>query len=113
MLNLVHRNQGKLENMNDLSNKQIRHLKSLAHDLKPVVIIGEKGLTKSVIDEIISTIEIHELIKVKIRAEEREERLQMIETITKKTQSNKVQLVGHIVTLFKRNKDPQIAIPKK
>ena len=99
--------------MNDLSNNQIRHLKSLAHDLKPVVIIGDKGLTKSVIDEIINSIEIHELIKVKIRVDEREERLKMIENITKKTQSSKVQLVGHIVTLFKRNKDPQIAIPKK
>jgi RNA-binding protein len=99
--------------MNDLSNNQIRHLKSLAHDLKPVVIIGDKGLTKSVIDEIINSIDIHELIKVKIRADDKEERLKMIETIAKKTQSSKVQLVGHIVTLFKRNKDPQIAIPKK
>jgi len=99
--------------MKTLSNKQIRHLRSLAHDLKPVVIIGDKGLTQAVIDEIGNALETHELIKVKVRAEEREERDQMIEKMTQKTQATKVQLVGHIVTLFKRNKEAKIALPKQ
>ncbi len=98
--------------MNKLNNKQVKHLKSLAHSLKPVVIIGDKGLSQSVIDEIINTIDVHELIKVKIRADEREERQEMIEKITKKTHSLFVQRVGHIVTLFKRNKEAKIALPK-
>ncbi len=98
--------------MKELNNKQIRHLRSLAHSLKPVVIIGDKGLTQAVVDEINSTLEIHELIKVKIRAEEREAREQMIKQITQKTQSSNIQRVGHIVTLFKRNKEAKIALPK-
>ena len=98
--------------MNNLSNKQIRHLRGLAHELKPVVIIGDKGLTQSVIDEISNALESHELIKVKVRAEEREDRQHMIETMTRKTGSEHVQRVGHIVTLFKRNKKAKIALPK-
>ncbi|WP_444995952.1 ribosome assembly RNA-binding protein YhbY [Aliikangiella sp. IMCC44359] len=98
--------------MSNLSNKQIRHLRSLAHNLKPVVIIGDKGLTPNVIDEINNTLEIHELIKVKIRADERDERQQMIDAITQKTNSGFIQRVGHIVTLFRRNKEAKIALPK-
>lgn len=98
--------------MSQFSNKQIRHLRSLAHDLKPVVIIGDKGLTQGVIDEIKNALDIHELIKVKVRAEERDERQEMISLITQRTGSTKVQLVGHIVTLFKRSKEAKIALPK-
>ncbi len=95
-----------------LSNKQIRHLRGLAHDLKPVVMVGDKGLTDNVIEELNIALDAHELIKVKIRAEEREERDAMIETITQKTSAQFIQRVGHIVTLFKRNKEAKIALPK-
>ncbi len=98
--------------MSQFSNKQIRHLRGLAHDLKPVVIIGDKGLTQSVVDEIKNALEIHELIKVKVRAEEREDRKEMINLITQRTGAAHVQQVGHIVTLFKRNKEAKIALPK-
>ncbi|MGX5175202.1 ribosome assembly RNA-binding protein YhbY [Aliikangiella sp. IMCC44653] len=98
--------------MKDLNNKQIRHLRSLAHSLKPVVMIGDKGLTNAVLEEIASALDVHELIKVKIRTEEREDREAMMTQITQKTQSSKVQRVGHIVTLFKRNKEAKIALPK-
>lgn len=98
--------------MNTLSNKQIRHLRSLAHDLKPVVMVGDKGLTQAVLDEISSALEIHELIKVKIRAEERDERQQMIDKICQKTASANIQRIGHTLTLFKRNKEAKIALPK-
>ena len=99
--------------MSELTNKQTKHLKSLAHDLKPVVIVGDRGLTQSVIDEMSNAIETHELIKVKIRTDDRDERESMINTICKRTNSEKIQRVGHIVTLFKRNKEAKIALPKK
>jgi len=99
--------------MTILTNKQVRHLRSLAHDSKPVVIVGDKGLTQPVIDEIKNALETHELIKVKIRTDDRDERQTMIETILKKTNSEKIQRVGHIVTLFKRNNEAKIALPKK
>jgi len=75
--------------------------------------VGDKGLTQPVIDEIKNALETHELIKVKIRTDDRDERQTMIETILKKTNSEKIQRVGHIVTLFKRNNEAKIALPKK
>lgn len=98
--------------MTQLNNKQIRHLRSLAHDLKPIVIIGDKGLTQAVTEEIKNALDHHELIKVKVRAEERDERQQMISQLTSRTGSTFIQQVGHIVTLFKRNKEAKIALPK-
>ena len=98
--------------MTKLTNKQIRHLRGLAHDLKPIVIIGDKGLTQAVVDEIGNALDTHELVKVKVRAEERDERQQMIELLSQKTGATFVQQVGHIVTLFKRNKEAKIALPK-
>lgn len=98
--------------MSALNNKQIKHLKGLAHGLKPIVIVGDKGLTNSVTDEISNAINHHELIKVKVRAEERDDREQMINLICKRTGATFVQRVGHIVTLFKRNKEAKIALPK-
>ena len=55
-----------------LNNKQKQHLKGLAHPLKPVVMLGNNGLTEGVLAEIELALEHHELIKVKIAAEARE-----------------------------------------
>ncbi len=98
--------------MAKLTNSQIKHLKGLAHDLKPVVMIGDKGLTDAVMEEIKIALEAHELIKVNVRAEEREERQQMIEKIIKKSQSVKVQTIGSKLVIFKRHKQPKLELPK-
>lgn len=98
--------------MTKLSNAQIRHLKGLAHDLNPVVMIGDKGLTDTVLEEIRIALESHELVKINIRADDRESKAAMIEKIVTKTQSAKVQAIGNKLVLFKRSKEAKIAIPK-
>ena len=55
-----------------LSNKQKKHLKALAHHLDPVVLLGANGLTEGVVAEIDLALEHHELIKVKIPGDDRE-----------------------------------------
>jgi len=54
-----------------LSSKQVAHLKALSHKLNPVVQIGHKGLTDSVINEIIVSLKAHELIKIKLQEKEK------------------------------------------
>jgi len=98
--------------MAKLNNSQIKHLKGLAHDLKPVVMIGDKGLTEAVMEEIKIALDAHELIKINIRADDREERTDIINKIVKKTQSSKVQTIGGKLVIFKRSKEAKIAIPK-
>ena len=98
--------------MNKLSNTQIKFLKGMAHDLKPVVMIGDKGLTPSVIGEITIALDAHELIKINIRADDREQKKKIIEKILNKTQAAKVQTIGGKLIIFKHSKDKKIAIPK-
>lgn len=98
--------------MAKLNNSQIKHLKGLAHALKPVVMIGDKGLTDAVMEEIKIALDAHELIKINVRTEEREERQQMIDKIINKTQSAKVQTIGSKLVIFRRSKDAKVEIPK-
>lgn len=98
--------------MSKLSNSQIRHLKRLAHELKPVVMIGDKGLTSAVMEEVKIALDAHELIKISIRADNKEVRDSIIEKIINKSQSAKVQTIGGKLVIFKPGKEAKIAIPK-
>ncbi|MBV1911351.1 MAG: ribosome assembly RNA-binding protein YhbY [Kangiellaceae bacterium] len=98
--------------MYKLKNSQVKHLKGLAHALKPVVMIGDKGLTEAVVEEIKIALDAHELIKINIRTDGKAERELMIDKIIKKTKSATVQTIGGKLVIFKPNKDPKIAIPK-
>lgn len=80
-------------------------LKSKAHQLKPVVMIGGKGLSESVQNEIARALFDHELIKVRLSGAEREERDEMIEAICNTQGAAVVQQIGHVVTLYKKRED--------
>lgn len=69
----------------NLSTKQKQHLKGLAHPLKPVVMLGNNGLTEGVLAEIEQALEHHELIKVKIASEDRETKTLIVEAIVRET----------------------------
>ena len=96
-----------------LSALQKRFLRSQAHHLKPVVMIGQHGLTKTVLVEIEGALDFHEMIKVRITGAERDEKQAMLAEITAATQAELVQLIGHIAVLFRRNpKKPKISLSK-
>jgi len=95
-----------------LGKKQLHHLRQLAHDVKPIVIIGNKGLTDNVMEEINIALDHHELIKVRINASDKAERTQMIDKITENCKAEKVISVGHIVGLYKKADEPKIILPK-
>ncbi len=92
-----------------ITQAQKRHLKSLGHHLKPVVMVGQHGLTENVLTEIGIALDAHELIKVRVSGAEREERKAMLETISKECQAELVQSIGHVAVFFRRNrKKPKI-----
>lgn len=98
--------------VNRLNNQQQHYLKSLAHSRKPVVIVGRNGLTTAVLKEIDAALSHHELIKVKINAEDRPAREKMIEQISQTLDAELVQQLGSIATLFRRNAEsPGIQLP--
>ncbi len=95
-----------------LTHPQKRYLKALAHTRKPIIIIGDKGLTPAVLHEILLALDHHELIKIRVNAEDRTAREAMIEEICTTSSATLVQRIGHIATLFRRNAEaPRIEWP--
>lgn len=94
-----------------LTSKQKRYLRGLAHKLNPVVMLGNSGLTEAVINETVSRLAHHELIKVRISGANREERSTMSETLARDTASEVVNTIGHITILYRRSEKPQIQLP--
>ncbi len=88
-----------------LTNRQKRHLQALAHDRKPVIIVGANGLNEAVMDEMERALSHHELIKIRINAADREARAAMITQIGQTLDADVVQRVGHVATLFRRNRE--------
>jgi RNA-binding protein len=81
---------------------QKKKLKTQAHGLKPVIIVGQAGLTDAVLAETEIALNTHELIKVKIRAE-REERNQISEKMCAATGATLVQSIGQIIVIYRLN----------
>jgi len=96
----------------NLSNKQIQHLKTLAHPLKPVVLLGNNGLTEAVIAEIDYALNHHELIKVKIPTEDRDTKGLIVEAICRETKAAKVQVIGKTLIIFRPSEEQKIRLPK-
>ena len=95
-----------------LTKKQKQYLKDLAHNLKPVVMLGANGLTEGVVAEIDNALGHHELIKVKIAGAERETKQLIIDAIVRETASAAVQLIGPTLVLYCAAKEPKIKLPK-
>lgn len=96
-----------------LSKKQIQFLKGEAHSLKPVVQLGSNGFTEGVLAEIQNALSVHELIKIKIPSEDREELQLYVEAIVRESKAEKVQLIGKTLVLYKQGDEPKIELPKK
>lgn len=91
-----------------ITEEQRRKLKKLVHHLKPVVLVGQKGLSEAVLNEIDIALDDHELIKVKLSGD-REDKKQMIEDICKKTDSDYVHSIGHTAAFYRKHpKKPKI-----
>lgn len=95
-----------------LSNKQKQFLKGLAHPLKPIVQLGSNGLTEGVVAEIDNALNFHELIKVKVPTDDREEKSLIMDAIVRETESEKLQVIGHTLILYRPSEERKIQLPK-
>jgi RNA-binding protein len=96
-----------------LSNAQKRYLRGLAHDLKPVLLVGAKGVTDNLVAEAVLALEHHELIKVRIAADDRELRDEWISELANRAGAQLVGRIGHVAILYRRSSErPLIVLPK-
>jgi len=101
----------------DLSEHQKKHLRGLGHKLKPLVMVGEAGLSDSVLAEFEATLDHHELIKVRVRVGDREVRDAIIAQLCAKGSANLIQRIGNVALLYRPNlskkPDKRIQIPAR
>ncbi|MEW8395806.1 MAG: ribosome assembly RNA-binding protein YhbY [Candidatus Thiodiazotropha sp.] len=86
-----------------LTNAQNRALKKLAHDLKPVVIVGQHGLGENVLNEIDLSLDSHELIKVKLAGADKEDRKALSSEIVARLSAELVQIIGRVAIFYRPN----------
>lgn len=82
-------------------------LRSEAHALNPVVIVGEAGLTPSVLKEIDSSLNAHGLIKVRVFGDDREARIGIYETICAELGAAPIQHIGKLLVLYRPKKEAE------
>jgi RNA-binding protein len=96
----------------ELSERQRRHLRALAHALKPVIRLGNAGLTEAVTAETARALTHHELIKVKAPGGDREARDALFTELAAATGSALVQRIGNVAVLYRPHPElPRILIP--
>lgn len=96
-----------------ISPSQRRYLRSLAHDLSPIILLGAKGATEAVVKELDQALAHHELVKVKLSGGDSTERESQIDFLRRGTGAESVQQIGHVAVLFRRNADePKLALPR-
>ncbi|MES9852704.1 MAG: ribosome assembly RNA-binding protein YhbY [Candidatus Thiodiazotropha sp. L084R] len=86
-----------------LTSDQTKSLKKLAHTLKPVVIIGQHGLSDGVINEIEISLDHHELIKVKLAGADKSDRENLSAAIVERLSAELVQIIGRVAIFYRAN----------
>ena len=91
---------------------KLRELRAKAHSLKPIVRLGQNGLSDSVISELDLALAHHELVKVKLIAEDRIKRRQTQADLCHAVGADCVQLIGNTVTLYRQKTDDEKKLSK-
>ena len=93
--------------MKKLTTAQQKYLRGTAHSFKPLVFIGQKGITDTVIAALDEAFDAHELIKVKFNEfKEKTEKLAIIQIIEAQTKGQLCGLIGHVAIFYRQHKDP-------
>jgi RNA-binding protein len=95
-----------------LTEKQKKYLRGLAHARDPVVLIGQGGLTPAISAELETALGAHELVKVRARVGDRDERDGIFAQLSQQTHSALVQRIGNVAVFYRARKDkPRIILP--
>ncbi len=103
--------------MEKLKGFQRKYLRGVAHGMKPVVFIGQKGNTASVLKAVEDALETHELIKVKfIEFKEKEQKKKIVSELEGNAKCEMVGMIGHTAIMYRKHQDPEkqnISLPER
>lgn len=89
----------------ELSGRQRSHLKGLAHDLQPSVLVGQQGVTEAVVEQVEMALAAHELVKVRL-AGDRDERQETAGELARRLGARLVDTIGRMAILYRAASDP-------
>ena len=92
--------------MESLTSSQRKYLRSQAHHLKPLVLVGKQGLTDTLVKSVDVNLDAHELIKVRFN-EHKDEKKAIAAAIAERTESQLAGLIGHVAILYRQHKEPE------
>ncbi len=96
-----------------LTNNQKKFLRKLAHNINPMLMIGQNGLTNTVLLELQVTLKKHEILKIKMQVEKADKQ-QIIQNILQASTAELIQVIGNIFVIYRPfNQNPQLILPKK
>lgn len=88
-----------------LNKQQILAMRAQAHHLHPVVMVGQKGLTEAVVRETDTALRAHELIKVRVLGDDREERSEIAAALCAAVGAQLVQHIGKLLVLYRKKEE--------
>lgn len=83
-------------------------LRSQAHHLKPLVLLGARGLTEAVIKEIARALDEHGLVKIHVPTDDRQERSDMYISLADQLSAARIQMIGKMLVLWRKPKDKKV-----
>lgn len=96
-----------------LSESQKKQLRGLGHRLNPVILVGDAGLSESLLRELDSSLDHHELLKVRVRAGDRGVRDAIIDELCRSARAELVQRIGNVALVYRQNPDKKKKKKKK
>ena len=94
-----------------LNRKQTTYLRGLAHPLSAIVTIGGSGLSEAAMVELESTLDHHELLKIRISTDNRDLRKKFAQEICSATNAELVQQIGKVLIIFRPSEKHKIKLP--
>ncbi len=94
--------------MDQLKGSQKKYLRGLAHKLNPSAVIGQKGITSALLDEIDQALEASELIKIKFNDfKHKDQKSALMQQICESTRSHLAGMIGHVAIVYRQNPDEE------
>ena len=89
-----------------LTSAQKKQYRAIAHSLSPIIMVGDKGISEGLLQELNRALDDHELIKIKIALNDRDDRATVIDDLCKQTKATLIQSIGKVAIILRQTKQP-------
>jgi RNA-binding protein len=92
--------------MTDLTSTQRKYLRSQAHHLDPVVLVGKQGITETLLRAVDAALEAHELIKMRFN-DFKPEKKALTAQVAEHSHCQVAGILGHVAILYREHPEEE------